>query len=254
VRADAGAVEQMVLNLITNARDAMPNGGKLSVVVRAAGPQVRICVTDSGTGMDDATKSRIFDPFFTTKPVGVGTGLGLAMVYGLMRQHEGSVDVDSAPGAGTTVTLCFPATPEPAAATPRPDSRAAEPGGVETILLVEDEDALRRVTRRALERHGYRVITAANGAEALQLYAERGDVDLVIGDLVMPIMSGARLYHALRQRFGPVRFILASGYAGREADERRSLDASVPFLPKPWNLDELLRQVRRTLETPLKPS
>jgi CheY-like chemotaxis protein len=195
--------------------------------------------------MDEATRSRIFEPFFTTKPVGVGTGLGLAMVYGLVQQHGGLVDVDSAPGVGTTVRLCFPAVVDAAAPRRNREPSAPPPSGSECVLLVEDEDALRRVTRRALERFGYRVLTAPNGRDALSLIEERvGRIDLVISDLVMPVMGGAQLYHAIQNRFGPVPFILTSGYAGREADERRALDPSVPFLPKPWTLDELLRQVR----------
>jgi CheY-like chemotaxis protein len=263
VRADAGAVEQMLLNLITNARDAMPRGGLLEVAVRdrpacgggADADRRHVCVSvrDTGIGMDEGTRSRIFEPFFTTKPVGVGTGLGLAMVYGLMRQHDGFVDVESAPGAGTTIRLGFPATAEVAAARPRRDSRATAQDGAETILLVEDEDALRRVTRRALERHGYQVLTAANGGEALRVLRERGGrVDVVVSDLVMPVMGGAQLYHALFREFGPVRFILTSGYAGREADERTTLPPSVPFMAKPWSLEDLLKQVRAALDSDLK--
>jgi PAS domain S-box-containing protein len=266
VRADAGAVEQMLLNLITNARDAMPQGGLLELAVhpletplpapfeaRAAGGRcVCISVRDTGIGMDEATRSRIFEPFFTTKPVGVGTGLGLAMVYGLVRQHDGFVDVTSAPGAGTTVRLVFPATTEPAAVRARHGSAPVNPGGTETLLLVEDEDALRRVTRRALERHGYTVLTAGNGRDALQLFRDhRGRIDLVISDLVMPIMSGVQLYRALRREFGGVRFVLTSGYAGREAQERKTLDSSVPFMVKPWSLEDLLCQVRSALAAPL---
>jgi PAS domain S-box-containing protein len=263
VRADPGAVEQMLLNLITNARDAMPRGGLLEVAVHdrvgvgsgADADRRYVCVSvrDTGVGMDEATRSRIFEPFFTTKPVGVGTGLGLAMVYGLMRQHDGFVDVESTPGAGTTFRLCFPATSEAVAARPRGDSRATTKGGAETILLVEDEDALRRVTRRALERHGYQVLTAANGGEALRVFRERaGRIDVVVSDLVMPVMGGAQLYHALRREFGPVRFILTSGYAGREADERMTLDPSLPFMAKPWSLEDLLKQVRGALDSDLK--
>jgi len=263
VRADAGAVEQMLLNLITNARDAMPHGGLLEVAVYVrpdgggeAGPTRRhVCVSvrDTGVGMDEATRNRIFEPFFTTKPVGVGTGLGLAMVYGLMRQHDGFVDVESAPGAGATFRLSFPATAETAAPRPPRESRPTAYGGAETILLVEDEDALRRVTRRALERHGYQVLTAANGGEALRVFRERaGGIDVVVSDLVMPVMGGAQLYHALRREFGPVRFVLTSGYAGREADERETVDPAVPFMAKPWSLEDLLKQVRGALDSGLK--
>jgi hypothetical protein len=169
-----------------------------------------------------------------------------------MRQHDGFVDVESAPGAGATFRLWFPATAE-AAGRPRRESRAVAQGGAETILLVEDEDALRRVTRRALERHGYQVLTAANGAEALRVFRERaGRIDVVVSDLVMPAMGGAQLYHALRREFGSVRFVLTSGYAGREADERKTLDPSVPFMAKPWSLEDLLKQVRGTLDSALK--
>jgi CheY-like chemotaxis protein len=175
------------------------------------------------------------------------------MVYGLMQQHGGLVHVESAPRQGTTIRLCFPPVAAPAVKRPHRDSRTGALGGNESILLVEDEDALRRVTRRALERYGYQVLTAANGRDAVQVFQQQaGRVDLVISDLVMPVMSGVQLYHALRRSWGPFRFILTSGYAGREATERTSLDPSVPFLAKPWSLEDLLRHVRASLDGTLK--
>jgi nitrogen-specific signal transduction histidine kinase/CheY-like chemotaxis protein len=266
VRADRGAVEQMLLNLITNARDAMPRGGALELAVAEAAPPpefalagspnadggwVCVSVRDTGEGMSEDTKSHVFEPFFTTKPVGVGTGLGLAMVYGLMKQHDGFVGVESEVGRGTTVRLSFPAVPGAATSGARRDA-AAPPwalNGSETVLLVEDEGALRRVARRALERYGYRVLVAADGEEGLRVFrAHRGDIDVVVSDLVMPGMSGARLLETLRAEGEQVPFIVVSGYAGREALDRQRLDPSVPFIQKPWLLTDLLTQVRRSID------
>jgi len=264
VRADAGAVEQMLLNLATNARDAMPEGGVMRVGAELCevgedtrssepwvkpGSYVRISVDDSGTGMDEGTKARVFEPFFTTKAPGVGTGLGMAMVYGLTKQHEGFVTVDSTPGQGTTVRLYFPVVPEEALALPPGESLSGVRGGSETILLVEDEDTLRRSGKRALERYGYRVLVAADGQEGLEIFrANPGKIDLIVSDLVMPKMGGGQLHRAIREDGRDVKFILASGYTGREETVRDELDPSLPILQKPWLLSQLLERVRETLD------
>jgi PAS domain S-box-containing protein len=261
--ADTGAVEQMLLNLATNARDAMKQGGKLRVEVSGAhldhaycslnpsarpGNYVCLSVADTGTGMDAATRARIFDPFFTTKPLGEGTGLGLAMIYGLIKQHGGHVMVYSEPGDGTTFRLYFPAAQVDSSSEKDRESTGGLFGGSETILLVEDETALRRTGRRILEKYGYTVIDAADGEQALKIYEERrAEIDLIVCDLVMPRMSGAEFYKTLRRMGDPVKFILASGYSEKEA-ERRTLDASVPFVQKPWRLDELLSRLRQQLD------
>jgi CheY-like chemotaxis protein len=266
VNADAGAVEQVLLNLATNARDAMPNGGRLAVELHEAeldetfvatrpwGRPGRFCciaVSDTGTGMDEETKTRLFEPFFTTKETGAGTGLGMAMVFGLVKQHDGYVDVYSELGVGTTIRLYFPVTSAKVCGAAEDRSEKESRGGSETILIVEDEVALRFVAKRALEQRGYRVLMAADGAEGLELYrADPDNIDLVISDLVMPNMSGGELLEALRGEETPFRFLLASGYADREARAQSGLGTDVPFLRKPWSLNGLLTQVRELLDRP----
>ncbi|UCF40839.1 MAG: PAS domain S-box protein [Gemmatimonadota bacterium] len=264
VRADAGAVEQMLLNLATNARDAMPEGGKLYIQVGerevsaetlashpwiTPGPYVYIRVRDSGIGMDEETRSKIFEPFFTTKAPGVGTGLGMAMVYGLTKQHGGFVTVQTRVGKGTTVELYFPTVGEAARPLESAESLEGVRGGKETILLVEDEDTLRRSAKRVLERYGYTVLVAADGQEALELFrAHKREIDLVVSDLVMPRVGGAQLHRVLQEEGGDVRFLLASGYVGRESGGHQPIDPSIPMLRKPWALGELLVQVRELLD------
>jgi len=263
VEADAGAVEQMLLNLATNARDAMPQGGILRIKVhdteldesrRAVEPWIKpgayVCITvsDTGVGMDRDTKDRVFEPFFTTKPTGVGTGLGMAMVYGLAKQHGGFVHVYSEIGQGSVFRLYFPIV-----AGAVNDCDAASPvtelvGGSETILLVEDEEALRRSGKRVLERFGYTVLTATDGQEGLELYsANSSRIDLVISDLVMPRISGWQLYQSLTQQYKSLRFLMASGYSQAEAG-RAPPGAQVPFVHKPWTLRDLLVRVRQVLD------
>lgn len=263
VLADAGAMEQILVNLVTNARDAMPEGGTLTIEVSEAlldeefrslhgwgdpGPYVCLSVSDTGVGMDEETKARVFEPFFTTKPPGVGTGLGLAMVYGLVKQHQGFIDVWSEPGAGTTVRIYLPRV----SCQPLSSEKSSPPServGRETILLVEDDPAVRRAAVRALARHGYNVIVAADGVEALELFERhRGQVNLILSDVVMPRMGGRSLYQALKQRGEMPRFMFTSGYAASEVKERGQLPPDVPLLPKPWTVNELLRSVREVLD------
>ncbi|HXF95471.1 MAG TPA: ATP-binding protein, partial [Gemmatimonadales bacterium] len=250
VVADPGAVQQILLNLLTNARDAMPNGGtvRIETAVRPDANVVCLAVRDSGEGMDARTKAKLFEPFFTTKPPGKGTGLGLSMVHGLVLQHGGSIDVESEPGCGTTVRICFPTCRERAAAAiPAPVDAVA--GGTETILVVEDEEVLRRSAKRALERLGYTVLLAADGVEALDLFrANAQRIELVVADGVMPRMGGRDLYAALRREGSTVKFLLASGYALRESGAAASGVDPIPFLPKPWTLAELGRKVREVLD------
>ena len=264
IHADAGAVEQIVMNLVTNARDAMPAGGTLTIGTERAtmdeefarghagtrpGDYVVLRVRDTGAGMDADTLRKVFEPFFTTKPVGVGTGLGMSMVYGLVKQHQGYVDVASQAGEGTTVTVYLPeveAPPEPEAAEEAPRS-AASSG--ETLLLVEDEPALRRAATRVLARSGYRVLTAADGRDALDMLEQEPRVDLIITDVVMPRLGGNELIRELRDRGRQVRVLFTSGYPGR-GDEREEMEPGIPFLTKPWTIPELLRAVRAALDTP----
>ncbi|MFQ5550905.1 MAG: PAS domain S-box protein, partial [Gemmatimonadales bacterium] len=263
-KADAGAVEQMIINLVNNAKDAMPKGGSLRVEVANAelderhrefwpwivpGRCVCISVSDTGEGMDEETKNRIFEPFYTTKPVGVGTGLGMAMVYGLMKQHGGFVHVDSEVSHGTTVKLYFPAVREAARRstikTPLPEEILH---GSETILLVEDQDDVRRTGRRVLQRFGYNVLVAVNGEEALEIYHAHDGIDLIVSDLVMPKMGGRELYQALSQENPAVKFILSSGYREQDAIQRAEMTDELPFLEKPWSVPELVGKVREVLD------
>jgi two-component system cell cycle sensor histidine kinase/response regulator CckA len=262
---DRAAVLQIIMNLATNARDAMPEGGVLrlatvSIAVDEAqcaewgwgtpGDYVCLEVQDSGLGMDEATRARIFEPFFTTKPVGKGSGLGLAMVYGLVKQHRGYVAVQSRPGQGTTCRIYFPRADVEAgtsgAGTVTPGVRLR--GGSETILVVEDEESIRRSATRVLERFGYRVLTAADGLEALTVLAREGAaIDLVVTDVVMPRLNGPKLYEQVCRQAHVPRFLFMSGYAERDV-HGGALDATVPFLQKPWQLDALVAEVRAVLD------
>jgi len=200
--------------------------------------------------MDARTRQHIFEPFFTTKPVGQGTGLGMAMVYGLVKQHDGFIDFDSEPGRGTTIRIYFP--PVTGAPSARGAAAAREiREGSETILLVEDDASVRRTAQRVLEKFGYTVVTADDGFEALNVIQTLpAPPDLVISDVVMPHTSGPQLLSALREGGGGPRVLLTSGYAPRNVRERSLLGVDVPFLAKPWTIEELLRKVREVLETP----
>ncbi|OYV65458.1 MAG: hypothetical protein B7Z72_12255, partial [Gemmatimonadetes bacterium 21-71-4] len=267
--ADPGAVEEILMNLVTNARDAMPTGGKLTIATErrtldaeaaalhgcsAPGDYAVLSVSDTGTGIDAETQHRIFEPFFTTKPVGSGTGLGLSMVHGLVTQHGGCVSVYSEVGRGTTFRVYLPA----ADAALAPGVRRAERktgGGTETILVVEDEVGLRRAAQRVLERHGYTVMVAEDGVEALEILTRHdGPVALVLSDVVMPRMGGVQLYHALRERGRPVPVLLSSGYTARDMEATAELQDRVPFLAKPWTVAELLSRVREVLDAPEGPA
>ena len=263
VQADPGAVEQIVINLATNARDAMPNGGILRLEAKHArldashraqhgwgnpGQYVRLSATDSGTGMDEEVMAKIFEPFFTTKEAGHGTGLGMPMVYGLMKQHGGFVDVQSELGKGTTVHVYFPAATErvtlPMPAEPTEDVT----GGTETILVVEDEEPVRRAAKRVLESFGYNVILAPDGQEGLQLYRKTENVELVISDVMMPKMNGAQLHHTVCEDDPHSKFLFISGYNADELTKTVDMDPTVPFMQKPWTPTEFLTRVRQVLD------
>jgi PAS domain S-box-containing protein len=260
---DPGAVEQMLMNLATNARDAMEGGGNLRIEVApvtldreaivarswmAPGDYVRISVADTGAGMDEETRARAFEPFFTTKPVGVGTGLGLPMVYGLVKQQLGFIDVESAPGQGTTVHVYFPKAADEATGGGAASDPLAQPvGGNETILLLEDDHSLRDTARRVLERLGYRVLVAADGVEGLALYRRhRHEIHLVISDMVMPGLTGPEVYEAIRRENAAVRFLLSSGY--RERESVTGVPTNLPVFLKPWTIGEIARRVRQVLD------
>ena len=260
VLADAGAIEQIMLNLATNARDAMPRGGTLRLEARRVdvarpptgalpGSYACLIVADSGVGMDERVRARVFEPFFTTKPPGEGSGLGMAMIYGLTQQHGGFIALDSDVGHGTTVRVYFPLARED-----HPLAELSPPpvglrGGEEHILLVEDEEGLRRVAQRALEKVGYKVLTAADGLEALEVYHRQpAEIDLIITDVVMPKLGGIALYRALRQEGHGVRFLFTSGYAADEIMQGDQVDGGLILLQKPWTLADLTHRVRDVLD------
>ncbi|MGK2962133.1 MAG: PAS domain-containing protein, partial [Gemmatimonadaceae bacterium] len=261
VFADASQIEQAIMNLVINARDAMPQGGNLGLATRTVfldsheasrhpearpGHYVAIDVSDTGTGIEPELLVKVFEPFFTTKMLGKGTGLGLATVYGIAQQSGGFVDVESVPGSGSTFTLYVPAAAE-SAAIPQAAPGGGKPGN-ELILLVEDQDEVRRVARRILTARGYRVVEARNGIEALALLkAPDSGVDLVLTDAVMPLMSGTDLVRALRANNPAMPVIIASGYTDPELVSYCTGELKVPFLAKPFRSDELVRIVRETI-------
>jgi PAS domain S-box-containing protein len=263
-RVDPGQFEQAIINLAVNARDAMPHGGRLTIETRNStldarqageypdvepGSYVMVSITDSGHGMDDLTTSRIFEPFFTTKEPGKGTGLGLAMVYGFVKQSGGHIEVVSQIGHGTTFNLYLPqALPADSPSPPTPRiGRVAR--GTETVLLVEDEEAVRDLAKRVLESSGYTVIDAGDGVAALDI-ADRhtGPIDVVVTDLVMPRMGGRQLADALLVRRPNTRVIFMSGYSD-EAVGRQGVSDSVEFLQKPFSPFVLVRKVRDVLDS-----
>ncbi|HWA57618.1 MAG TPA: PAS domain S-box protein [Gemmatimonadales bacterium] len=260
VLADSGAIEQVLLNLATNARDAMPRGGTLHLETRRVhvarppdgalpGSYGCLIVRDTGVGMDERVRARAFEPFFTTKPPGEGSGLGMAMIYGLTQQHGGFLELDSELGKGTTVRVHFPLARDDQPLAELGTSTPMLHGGVEQILLVEDEDGLRRVAQRALERVGYKVITASDGLEALEAYRKCAKhVDLIITDVVMPKLGGLALYRTLRQEGHAVRFLFTSGYAAHEIVKGDLPESDLQLLQKPWTLADLTQRVREVLD------
>jgi PAS domain S-box-containing protein len=268
-QADGAAVQQILLNLVVNARDAMPQGGVLGLELSEADLQERhrrrhpwvvpgryVCLTvsDTGVGMDRAVQERIFEPFFTTKPSGKGTGLGLAMVYGLVKQHRGYVHVYSEPGRGSTFRVYFPLAVEPQAVGVAAAPSSA-PGGTETILLVEDESALRDAARRALEYLGYTVVMAVDGVEGLaRLGDPEAGFDLVLSDLMLPRKSGADLLRAVRESGRAIPFLLMTGYGADQVEGWDRLASEVVLLQKPWTMPELARAVRYALDRGINPS
>jgi PAS domain S-box-containing protein len=263
VMADAGQLEQVLLNLAVNGRDAMPDGGTLTIETSAValanaldtergriepGRYVRLVVTDSGVGMDAETRARVFEPFFTTKELGKGTGLGLSTVYGILEQTGGHVVVDTAPNRGTSFEIYLPES-APAETHVAAPAGACPVGGSETILLVEDETSVRDLAQRMLEEGGYRVLSAASGHDALLLCTtNREHLDLIVTDVVMPQMRGVELAQRVALIRPGIRVLFMSGYTDNTIDP--SISGSVSFLQKPFTLDELLGAVRGALEGP----
>ena len=264
VRADPGMIEQVVLNLVVNARDAMPVGGHLSIetalvegAAEAGGPVgpmgswVCLRVTDTGSGIAPEHLPHIFEPFFTTKDVGKGTGLGLATTYGIAQQHGGWIEVDSEVDRGTTFRMFFPHVSAAIAEAPPTAATSPTPRGHETILVVEDEDGVRALIIKVLENLGYRLLQAQSGPRAIDVWREHGStIDLLVTDVVMPGgMNGLALAERLRRMRPSLKVIFTSGYlgdVGRDDFPARETDA---FLAKPFSLPELARLVRRTLDT-----
>jgi PAS domain S-box-containing protein len=261
--ADAGMMDQVLVNLAINARDAMPAGGRLAIETSARtidedfaalhpeatpGHYVCLSVSDTGTGIPPEVMSRIFEPFFTTKPVGKGTGLGLATVYGIVKQHRGWLQVFSEPGDGTNFQVFFPAIDASAAETSK-TLQKQPPRGSETVLLVEDEPLFRFTARMVLERAGYRVVEATNGVEALQMWEEhRGEVALLLTDLVLPQgIRGQELARRLREQSPQLKVLFTSGYSAEIAGHQLTLCGGETFLQKPFSHDQLLETVHQCL-------
>jgi PAS domain S-box-containing protein len=264
IDADPGMIEQVVVNLCVNARDAMPSGGVLTIATdlvpvgegevrrnphARVGPFVCLAVADTGCGMDQAVVEHIFEPFFTTKEVGKGTGLGLATVFAIVQQHRGWVDVSSVVCEGTVFRVYFPVRPEPAGAPQRVAAAAAAPGGTETILLVEDDPSVRRLFVRVLQSKGYRVIEAANGIEALGEWARlRDEIDLLLSDIVMPEgLTGLELAERLRSERPGLKVVLMSGYSA-DLVTKGTPGEAVVYLPKPCERELLARTLRECLD------
>jgi CheY-like chemotaxis protein len=252
IKADAGQIEQVIVNLVVNSRDAMATGGLLRIEtanVRAeASPMVMLSIVDNGCGMDHETRDQIFEPFFTTKDPAKGTGLGLATVYGIVRQSGGTIGVESEVGEGTAVRVCFPSTLE----TPKP---ATEPGGLsapqsalERILLVEDEESVRQLVAKTLRGRGYEVIQAARGDEALRITdLEPGPIHLLITDVMLPGLQGNELAVKLRAKRPDTLVLFLSGYA----PETVAFETGSSFLQKPFTIESLIRKVHEVIHSRL---
>lgn len=266
VKADPGQVSQILMNLAINARDAMPTGGKLTIetanvtlgedyarqhVSVVAGEYVMLSVSDTGTGMSAEVQRHIFEPFFTTKDVGKGTGLGLATVYGIVKESAGNIWVYSEEGVGTTFKVYFPRVSEKSAAEAAEITHAELPRGSETILLVEDEELVRMLARRILEERGYTVVEAGNGAEALALCAGRERrIDLLMTDVVMPRMGGRELAGRCASLYPRMRILFTSGYTDDAVVRHGVVESGTNFLQKPFTVDALARKIRAVLDAP----
>jgi CheY-like chemotaxis protein len=267
IQGDGGMIEQVVVNLSVNARDAMPQGGKLTIGVETVNldtayteihPQartgrfVRLRVSDTGAGMNPAILGHLFEPFFTTKDIGKGTGLGLATVYGIVKQHEGWVEANSEPGKGSTFDVFFPATDKVPAVAKEATTFTAPvvTGGTETVLIVEDEPVLRSMARDILEGCGYQILEASSGKEALEVWNRQANqIDLLLTDMVMPGgVSGVDLAEQLQASLPRLRVVFTSGYAANEVNREVLAKTHARFLPKPYTRDELAQTVRECLD------
>jgi two-component system cell cycle sensor histidine kinase/response regulator CckA len=265
VKADSGYVGQVLMNLVVNARDAMPNGGKLTIVTghatldedyarthmgALAGQYAMFSVTDTGTGMSEEVKARLFEAFFTTKPKGKGTGLGLATCQTIVQQSGGRIDVYSEIGKGTTFKIYFPIVDLPLDAAARPIQTGPLPRGTETLLVVEDEPSVRHLARSVLEAQGYTVLSASNGQDALHAARERkgSPIRLVVTDVIMPLMGGKVMAEWLKTANPDLKILFTSGYTDDAITRHGVLETGVEFLPKPYTPATLIRKVREMLD------
>jgi two-component system cell cycle sensor histidine kinase/response regulator CckA len=269
VKADPGQVEQLIMNLAVNARDAMPQGGQLVIETRNAeisgahlrvrdgmqpGRYVMLVVSDTGVGMDNETQAHMFEPFFTTKEPGKGTGLGLPIVYGVVKQTGGWTHVESKPGQGTTFEIYLPCAEEtetkgPASVPGLQGGLAAAPKGTETILLVEDESGIRELAGEFLRRQGYTVLHAMDGNEALRIAGDHKDlIHLLVTDMAMPNLGGKELASRLRQLRPQIQVLFMSGYPDHPTSADGDVGAPATLLQKPFSLDTLAHKVRTLLD------
>ncbi|MBU4258409.1 MAG: response regulator, partial [Proteobacteria bacterium] len=262
IMADRSQIEQVLMNLVTNARDAMPEGGLLSIstesveldshFIKTHGYDIKpgryclISVADTGIGMDEETRKKIFEPFFTTKVLGKGTGLGLSIIYGIITQHNGFIDVLSKPGKGTTFKIYLPVIKSSIEET-EAETLPPPKGGTETVLVAEDDEVVRTIIKAILDRFGYKVIEAVDGEDAVTLF-KKNKIDLVILDVIMPKKNGKMAFDEIKELCPEIKAIFTSGYATDLIDKKGILEEGINFIPKPVSPDDLLRKMREVLD------
>ena len=268
VKADPGQIEQVIMNLVVNARDAMPRGGKLTIGTAnttidqqtkfrdrtlGVGEYVMLAISDNGMGMTDAVKAHLFEPFFTTKGLGKGTGLGLATCYGIICQSGGDIRVYSEPNSGTTFKIYLPRADGKLESSAHPDTEEL-PTGTESILVVEDDASVRELAVIILRQQGYQVRESNNAFEGLEFIRKNSPLDLVITDVVMPQMSGKELYDRIKNELPQTKVLLMSGYTDDALAHHGVLDEGLSFLEKPFSHSRLARKVRELLDAPARSS